>query len=151
MGSQAPVDDARSQEESNQWTSGRFTVSIDNRVQRHARLTQSKHTTTGYIGQALDKLARDVIHRCEQLTVLKGKDPEGEASVDAFVQGFITWHLCDHRYRMNEIAERSGDSLVGVKFGHYYEQGRKAGYIDPKEWAVPSVAAMAEQANRSSL
>ncbi len=56
--------------------------------------------------------------------------------------------MIDPRYRMNEVAERSGDSAVGVKFRHYYEEAKRVGYIDPKEWAVPSVSAMAEQANR---
>lgn len=104
------------------------------------------------LDQALDRLTRDTIHCCEQmLAVFEGKNPKMVATLQAFVQGYVTWHLCDKRYRMNEVYERSGDSPIEVKFRQYYEEARRVGGIDQREWAVPPVSAMVEQANRSSV
>lgn len=102
--------------------------------------------------QALEKLSRDTISCSEQmLNVFQGKDPQVVATLEAFIQGYVTWHLCDKRYRMNEIYERSDNNPVGVKFRHYYEEAKKVGNIDQGEWAVPSVSVMAAQAKKSSL
>lgn len=104
------------------------------------------------LNQALDKLTRDTIHCCEQmLVVFEGKDPKVVATLEAFVQGYVTWHLCDKRYRLNEVYERSGDSPVEAKFRHYYEEARRVGYIDQGEWAVPSVAELVAEANESTV
>ena len=102
------------------------------------------------LDQALDKLTRDTIHCCEELAVFEGKDPHIAASLQAFVQGYVTWHLCDDRYRMNEVYERSGDSPVATKFRHYYEEARSVGKIAQGEWGVPSFASLVEQAKESS-
>ena len=104
------------------------------------------------LDQALEKLTRDTISCSEQmLNVFEGKDPKVVATLEAFIQGYVTWHLCDKRYRMNEIYERSGDNPLGVKFRNYYEEAKKVGNIDQGEWAVPPVSVMAAQAKRSSL
>lgn len=104
------------------------------------------------LNQALDKLTQDTIHSCEQLlAIFEGRDPDVAAVLEAFVQGYVTWHFCDGRYRMNEIYERSGDSPAGIKFRHYYEEAQKVGGIDLEEWAVPSISAIAEQVNKPSL
>lgn len=103
------------------------------------------------LDQALDRLTRDTILRCEQLlAVFEGKDPKMLDTLKAFVQGYVTWHLCDKRYRINEVYERAGDSPAGVKFRHYYEEAKKVGSVDLGDWAVPPVSDMAEQANRLS-
>ena len=102
--------------------------------------------------QALDRVTQDTIQGCEQLAaVFKGRDPNVAATLEAWVQGYFTWHFCDPRYRMKEVYERSGDSLAGAKFRHYYEEAMRVGGIDLSEWAVPSLSAMVQQANRSSL
>ncbi len=102
------------------------------------------------LNEALEKLTCDVVHCCEQLAVFEGKDPNVKATVEAFFQGYVTWHLCDDRYRMNDIYERCGDSPAAVKFCHYYEEARRVGSVDKEEWATPSVTVLAEQAKRSS-
>lgn len=99
------------------------------------------------LNQALERLTRDTIHCNDRmLAVFEGKDPKVVATLDAFVQGYVTWHLCDNRYRLSEIYERSGDSPTEVKFRQYYEEARKVGYIDKEEWAVPSVAELVAEA-----
>lgn len=104
------------------------------------------------LDQSLDKLTRDTIHCCEQMVaVFEGKDPAVVATLEAFVQGYVTWHLCDKRYRMNEVYEHSGDSPVGVKFRRYYEEARRVGGIDQGEWAEPPVSVLVDQANWSSM
>ena len=104
------------------------------------------------LDQVLDRLTHDTIHCCEQLlAVFEGRDPEMVATLKAFVQGYVTWHLCDKRYRINEVDERASDSPAGLKFHHYYEEARKVGGINLDEWAVPPVSELVEQANRSSL
>ena len=101
------------------------------------------------LDKALDKLTRDTIHCCEQmLAVFEGKDPKVVATLEAFVQGYVTWHLCDKRYRLNEIYEHSDDSPAGVKFRQYCEEARRVGQIDAGKWAVPSVSEMVAQANQ---
>ena len=102
--------------------------------------------------QSLEKLTRDTIHCCEHIVgVFEGKDPAVVATLEAWVQGYMTWHLCDKRYRMNEVYEHSDNSPVGVKFRRYYEEARRVGSIDQGEWAEPSVSVLVEQANGPSL
>ena len=96
--------------------------------------------------QALDKVTRDVVHCCERLAVFEGKDANVKATVDAFVQGYMTFSICDDRYRMNEVYERCGDGPVAIKFRRYYEDAMRVGKVDPEEWAVPSVSSIVEQA-----
>lgn len=102
------------------------------------------------LDQALEKHTRDTIHRCEQIAVFEGKDPSVEATVKAFVQGYVTWHLCNERYRLKEVYENSGDGPSAAKFRHYYDEAQSVGGFDLGEWAVPSFSAMVEQAKRSS-
>ncbi|MCJ1428898.1 hypothetical protein MMC29_006809 [Sticta canariensis] len=88
--------------------------------------------------QAFDRVTEDAIFSCEQLLNLfdDGQAPAVADSIRHFVHGYITWHLCDERYRMREVYERSGESPDGMKFREYYESATKVGSIDFKEWAV---------------
>ena len=87
--------------------------------------------------KALERLTEDIIHCYEQISVVfEGKDPNVIATVQGFVQGYLTWHLCAERYRFKEIYERCGKSSVETKFRHYCEQAWKVGYVDRGEWAI---------------
>ena len=98
------------------------------------------------LNQALDKLTRDTIHCSEQIfSVFEGKDGQIRATLEAFIHGYVTWHLCDARYRLEEVSKRAGDSPAGMKFSQYTEMARKVGGVDPGEWAFPSVATLVEQ------
>lgn len=105
------------------------------------------------INQSLDRVAHDTIVRYqEMLDVFENKDPTVLAAVRGFFQGYLTWHLTNDRYRLNEVYERCGDSPNEVKFRHYYEEAIKVRDIDRKEWATPLLAtAVEEQANKSRL
>lgn len=98
------------------------------------------------LDQALDKLTRDTIVCSEQLVaVFKDKDPKVIDTLSSFCQGYVTWHLSDPRYRLKELYERAGNSPAGLKFREYQQASSAAAALDPKEWAYPSVVALAEQ------
>lgn len=100
------------------------------------------------LNEALDKLTRDTIHSSEQMiSVFEGKDPQLVATLKSFVQGYVTWHLCDARYRLGELNERGKEIATGMKFREYQARARQVGAVDPEKWAVPTVAALAEQAH----
>lgn len=104
------------------------------------------------INQALDKLCQDTIESSERLvSVFADKDPKMVDSIRTFVQGYITWHLCDDRYKLDEIYGRVGNSTspTALKFMRYYEAARKVGKVAPEEFAVPSVTTLEEQARAS--
>ena len=103
------------------------------------------HTKGISIEQALEKLTQDTIHDSVQLMVVfEGKDPKLEATLKAFIQGYITFHKCDKRYRMNEVYESCGDGPIAEKFRQYYGKARKAGEVPLKEWTTPSLTTLAE-------
>ncbi|KAJ5160939.1 Trichodiene synthase [Penicillium canariense] len=87
---------------------------------------------------AFEQLTHDTILSCEQLVnVFKGKDPKVEATVRAFVQGYVTWHLCDPRFRMEEVYQQAGQSEADMKFRQFYEKATSIGVLDFKLWASP--------------
>lgn len=99
------------------------------------------------IEEGLDRVASDAISRSEILCRVfrdnKDMEPQVAAVVEAFCQGYITWHLSERRYRLRELGERAGDSAAARKFREYLDVGAQAG-VDSEHWAYPSVAAMAE-------
>lgn len=110
------------------------------------------HTEGINLDQALEKLTQNTIHNSVQLMVVfEGRDPKIEASIKAFVQGYVTWHMCDRRYRMNEVYESCGDGPIAGKFRRYYEKARKVGEVQLEEWRTPSVTTLAEQADRGRM
>jgi len=100
------------------------------------------------LDQALDKLTRDTIRCSEQIfAVFEGKNDEIRATLEAFVHGYVTWHLCDARYRLKEVHQRADDSPAGIKFSQYCEIANSVGGVDLGEWAFPSVATLMKQAS----
>lgn len=99
------------------------------------------------IEEGLDRVASDAIARSEILCRVfadnKDMDPHVAATVKAFCQGYITWHLSEPRYRLRELGERAGDSPNARRFREYLGAGAQAA-VDAEHWAYPSVAAMAE-------
>lgn len=103
------------------------------------------------LDQALDKLTRDTIVCSEQLiAVFKDKDPKIIDTLLSFCQGYVTWHLSDPRYRLKELYERAGNSPAGLKFREYQQASSAVAALDPREWAYPSVAVLAEQQKMAS-
>ncbi|KAJ5584760.1 uncharacterized protein N7459_004560 [Penicillium hispanicum] len=95
---------------------------------------------------ALEKLTRNTLRVNEQIvSVFKDKDPRLVDTLTRFMHGYVTWHLCDNRYRINEIYEQAGEGdELGRKFRSYYEEANRVGRVDPKEWAVVDVPSVNE-------
>lgn len=64
------------------------------------------------------------------------RNPRVAAAIRGFMHGYVTWHLCDARYQMDEVYGRCGDSLEGRKFRRYYEKATAVGQVDLREWAM---------------
>lgn len=64
-------------------------------------------------------------------------DPKVAESVKAFLQGYVTWHLTNPRYRLHELVEKFGDGGTGKEFKGFWEKAREVGDVDPSTWAVP--------------
>ena len=110
------------------------------------------HTQGISLDQALEKLTRDTIHESEQLMIVfEGKDPKMGATIKAYIHGNVTWHMCDRRYRMDEVYESCGDGPNAEKFRQYYEKARKVGEVKLEEWTTPSLTTLAEQADGRSI
>nr|UWK21989.1 trichodiene synthase [Trichoderma margaretense] len=98
------------------------------------------------LDQALDKLCKDTIRSSEEIIqVFHDKDPKMYEILTSFIQGYITWHLCDDRYRLVEVYEAAGDDPVAQKFKKYAESARRVGAIDPARYCVPSVTELCER------
>lgn len=90
--------------------------------------------------QALDKLCNDAIRSSEEIIqVFHDKDPKMYEILTRFFQGYITWHLCDDRYRLVEVYESVGDDSIAQRFKKYVESARRVGLIDPVKYCRPSV------------
>ena len=88
--------------------------------------------------QGLEKLTRNTLRVSEQIVdVFADKDPLVVETLTKFMHGYVTWHLCDARYRMSEIyAQQSGEDEISKAFRGYYEEASKAGKVDPGVWAI---------------
>lgn len=101
--------------------------------------------------EGLNRVANDVISRTEILRRVfcdnKDIEPHVTATVEAFCQGYITWHLTEPRYRLRELGDPAGDSTTARRFREYLDAGAQAA-VDAEQWAYPSIAAMAEMQPR---
>lgn len=104
------------------------------------------------VEEALDRVAGDAIARSEILCRVfrdgADVDPHVAATVEAFCQGYVTWHLSDPRYRLSELGNRGGDGGAAGKFREYLDAGAQAA-VGAELWAYPSVEAMAEEQLRN--
>ncbi|KAK5991843.1 Trichodiene synthase [Cladobotryum mycophilum] len=78
------------------------------------------------------------------MAVFEPKDIKMFDTLQKFIQGYITWHLCNDRYRLYEVFENASDSPVVVKFRKYCENAHRVGIVDSVEYAEPSVAMLAQ-------
>lgn len=93
--------------------------------------------------KAMEKLTQDTLQSSEQMMIVfSDKDSKIMDTIECFMHGYVTWHLCDNRYRLKEIYESTNDivSEDATRFRTYYEQAARAGAIESQEWAYPSVA-----------
>nr|UWK20113.1 trichodiene synthase [Trichoderma decipiens] len=98
------------------------------------------------LDEALDRLCRDTIRSSKEIIqVFQSKNPHIYEALTRFLQGYITWHLCDNRYRLDEIYESAGEDPIALKFKQYVESARRVGCVDPAKYCVPSVAELCER------
>nr|UWK20216.1 trichodiene synthase [Trichoderma stromaticum] len=98
------------------------------------------------LDEALEKLAKDTLRSSEEIIqVFHDKDPKMYEILTRFIQGYITWHLCDDRYRLIEVYESSGEDPIAQRFKNYVESARRVGVIDSALYCVPSVTQLYKQ------
>ncbi|KAM0452054.1 hypothetical protein ACHAPV_009678 [Trichoderma viride] len=96
--------------------------------------------------QALDKLCKDTIRSSEEIIqVFHDKNPKMYEILTRFIQGYITWHLCDDRYRLVEVYESAGDDPIAQRFKKYVESARRVGLIDPTRYCRPSFTELCDR------
>lgn len=85
--------------------------------------------------EGMEKLTNNVLRVSEQIkAVFKDKDPRIAETISKFMHGHLTWHLCDKRYRMNEVFDLAGDDEVGTRFRRYYQEAQGVGRVDKADW-----------------
>lgn len=96
--------------------------------------------------EALEKLTRNTIRVSEQImAVFADKDPRVVNTLTRFMHGWVTWHLCDKRYRIDEVnVQVDGNNETNHKFHHCLEEANKVGRVDASEWAVPTATTLIE-------
>ena len=66
--------------------------------------------------------------------------------IRTFLQGYLTWHLCDPWYRLQELHLLTKHSaVVPTKLHNYLQSAKEVGSVDPRTWEYPSVASLAAE------
>ncbi|GES66569.1 trichodiene synthase [Aspergillus terreus] len=119
-----------------------FYKEFDDHHDQTKLINNYRHVEGQSVTEAVEKLAQNLLRVSEQVMyVFKDKDPRILDTLTPFMYGYVTWHLSDERYRMNEVYERvSENDEMGRKFCRYYEDANKVGRIDPAKWARLSVS-----------
>lgn len=104
--------------------------------QDEANLVTNWCTVDGItVEQALTRLTNDTIQACRQiLEILDSKNPEIIATIRGFIHGYVTWHICDLRYRMREVYDREDLGDWGIRFRNYFDKAMDVGWVDFDEW-----------------
>lgn len=102
------------------------------------------------VEEGLEKLTANTLRVSREIMgVFEGKDPLLAETLTRFMHGYVTWHLCDKRYRINEIQEgimqSGGGGDVERRFCHYFEEANKVGRVDAAEWVVPLTTIVKQQ------
>lgn len=85
--------------------------------------------------QALTRLTSDTIQACVRiLAILKIENPKVMTTIRSFIHGYVTWHICDLRYRMYEVYDREGLGDWGIRFRGYFDKAMDVGWVDFDEW-----------------
>ena len=117
-----------------------FYKEFDESRDQNSPVNNYAHCDGTTLDEVLNKLMRDCVVKSEQIVaVFKDKDPKLADTVFSFCQGYVTWHLCDPRYRLKELWDRAGNSSSGLAFCHCWQSAAQVGAVDPKEWAFPLI------------
>lgn len=111
-------------------------------------LVKNYVTTYGItLGEALEKLIEDTLLSSKQMVaVFTDKDPQLKETITRFMHGYVTWHLCDNRYRLNEIylQAKTMDTEDARTFTRFREQAAKVGAVEASEWVKFTVMDVVE-------
>lgn len=103
------------------------------------------------INEGLERLTCNTLRVTEQImSVFADKDPAVSGTLTKFMHGYVTWHLCDARYRISEIDSRVGDGEAGSRFRRYFQAANRVGKVDPATWAIPQSAPSESTVTQSS-
>ncbi|TIA29602.1 hypothetical protein D6C78_10125 [Aureobasidium pullulans] len=80
-------------------------------------------------------------------TILMNKAPKMQGVVTAFMQGYVTWHLTNPRYRIGELVEQVDKLRLdgNEQLCKVWKAAMDVGDVDPKLWATPSLQDMMEE------
>ncbi|OQE09316.1 hypothetical protein PENFLA_c111G02962 [Penicillium flavigenum] len=63
-----------------------------------------------------------------------------------FLQGYVTSHLCDLWYQLQELHSLTKQSaVVPNKLYNHLQSAKEVGSVDPRAWAYPSMASLAAE------
>lgn len=97
--------------------------------------------------EALEKLIQETLLSSKQMmAVFVDKDPQLKETITLFMHGYVTWHLCDARYRMSEVYHKA-KTMEGEDartFTRFREQAAEVGAVDSAEWVKFTVLDMVE-------
>lgn len=102
-----------------------------------ANLVSNWCTTEGItMTQALERLTEQCTHACTRiLDIFKDKEPKILDTIRCFIHGYVTWHVCDLRYRLGEVYE-DASGPDGERFRTYYEKALSTGWVELAEWTI---------------
>ncbi|THW17596.1 hypothetical protein D6C89_07212 [Aureobasidium pullulans] len=108
-------------------------------------VTNYAHCTGCSVEDSLSRLTDSVITSGNALrTTLADKDGRIKEVVEGFMQGFVTWHLTDPRYRIQELVQQTQNSRLSgqEKLTTFWKAAMEVGDVDHKLWAFPPLQEM---------
>lgn len=100
------------------------------------------------LGEAMEKLIEDTLLSTKQMmAVFADKDPQIKETITRFMHGYVTWHLCDDRYRLVEVYSRANtmDTADARAFTTFRQQAAEVGVVDVSEWVKFSVVDLVQR------
>lgn len=98
------------------------------------------------IPEALQKLIHETLESVDRITCVFGeKSAKASKPIHTFMHGYVTWHLCNQRYRMKEMVELLNEGELSERFRKFYEQTQNVGQLPLEQWATPSIEELIEE------
>ncbi|KAG8528567.1 uncharacterized protein KY384_006739 [Bacidia gigantensis] len=101
--------------------------------------TTYSHAHGVTLQESFEYIVEEAVSCLEQIRTVftKGRVPAVQKVVESTLQGYVTYHICEDRYRLGELTEKGGDDPNATEFSRYYNMIRKVGWFDPSEWPQP--------------
>ncbi|CAD0028787.1 unnamed protein product [Aureobasidium pullulans] len=108
-------------------------------------VTNYAHCTGCSVEHSLSRLTDSVITSGNAMTTtLADKDGRIKEVVEGFMQGFVTRHLTDPRYRIQELVQQTQNSRLSgqEELTTFWKAAMEVGDVDHKLWAFPPLQEM---------